>query len=280
MSKSRVGNSGGFIKIHRSMLDWEWYQDDRCVRLLLHLHLKANYLPGRWKGKDVEPGQVVTSTVALAEQLGWSRSALVRTLDRLKLAREVDTKADSKWTLVTLIKWDKFQNDDAQPDSKSDSKRTASGQQTGQQADTIEEGEERKKEKNTPDGVVRDAPEGFEAFYVKYPIKKARGAAERAWLKVPKDQRPLCAAAIEAQLKAHHFRGTDGKDYIPYPATWLNEQRWRDEVGASTSTAAPQAPLTKEEAWQKIMEIKAQRGADFQTHDVPKHIVEAYRRSA
>jgi len=105
------------------------------------------------------------------------------------------------------------------------------------------------------------SPAGFEEFYSKYPIKKARGAAERAWEKVPKDQRPLCATAIEAQVKAHHFRGTDGIDYIPHAATWLNQRRYLDELTAS-SAARPAAPLTKEEARQRLVEIRKQNGIE------------------
>jgi len=91
-----------FVKLYRSLLDWEWYHDDRCVRLLIHLLLNARYEAGRWRGLDLIPGQIPTSSVSLSEQLGWSRSAVNRTLDKLKSSGEVNTKSDSKWTLVTL----------------------------------------------------------------------------------------------------------------------------------------------------------------------------------
>lgn len=155
MSKARPP---GFIQIHRTMLDWEWYQDDRCVRMLLHLLLKANHTEAKWKGLDISPGDVITSTVSLADQLGWSRSAVNRTLEKLKACGEVDTKSDNKRTLVSLIKWAKYQGEWSKSDSKPDSKRTSNGQQTGQQTDTVKEGEELKKEKNTtPSGVVKGA---------------------------------------------------------------------------------------------------------------------------
>ena len=34
---------GGFIKLYRSMLQWEWYDDVNVKVLFLHLLLKANY---------------------------------------------------------------------------------------------------------------------------------------------------------------------------------------------------------------------------------------------
>lgn len=132
----------GFVKVHRSILDWEWYQDDRCVRLFLHILLKARYYEGRWQGGPLVPGQLPTSTVKLAGELGWSRSAVTRTLDKLKVSGEVNTSTNSKWTLVTVVNWAKWQDDDGKPDSKPNRKRTA----TGQQPDTLKEGKKERRE--------------------------------------------------------------------------------------------------------------------------------------
>jgi hypothetical protein len=33
----------GWIKIHRSILEWEWYEDTNTFRLFMHLILKANH---------------------------------------------------------------------------------------------------------------------------------------------------------------------------------------------------------------------------------------------
>lgn len=158
----------GFIKIHRALLDWEWYHDDRCVRLLLHLILKANYTHRRWKGQELQPGQLITSTVSLAEQLGWSRSTLNRTLDKLRDGQEIETKADSKWTLVTLRKWEQFQIDGEDVDSKRTSNRTASGHQTIQQviqqADTDKEGKKERKKEEREQRVTAPPRMSFEIF--------------------------------------------------------------------------------------------------------------------
>lgn len=141
--------------MYRSIGDWEWYHDDRCVRLFLHLLIKSNWSEGRWMGEPVAPGQLITSSLKLAEQLGWSRSAVVRTLAKLKSTGEVDTISDSKWTLVTLANWDKYQGEDAEPDSKPIRKRT----RTGQQPDTIEEGKKGRRE----EGNIEARREGFVA---------------------------------------------------------------------------------------------------------------------
>ena len=124
--------------------------------------------------------------------------------------------------------------------------------------------------------------DGFEEFYKPYPNKKARGAAERAWAKMTKDERALCRHAIEAQVKANHFRGTDGMDYVPHPTTWLNERRWQDEVKAAQPVLVHGSPrlMSKADALEIIAKLREQHGKDFQTHHIPADVYAAYRQQA
>ena len=72
----------------------------------------------------------------------------------------------------------------------------------------------------------------FHDFYEVYPKKKARGAAEKAWEKAIKKTDPekiLAAARDFAQFS----QGKD-KQFLPYPATWLNQERWDDELEQDT----------------------------------------------
>lgn len=73
-------------------------------------------------------------------------------------------------------------------------------------------------------GAVVDAD--FERFWVAYPRKVAKGDARRAWLK-SRQQRPELAeilAAIERAKVSDQWR----RGFVPYPATWLNQERWSD----------------------------------------------------
>lgn len=73
-------------------------------------------------------------------------------------------------------------------------------------------------------------PESFEQFWNVCLVKKAKGTAFTSWKKLSKSEQDLCFSAMQLQVKNDHFKGRDGKDYIPYPATWLNQKRWEDEV--------------------------------------------------
>lgn len=100
------------------------------------------------------------------------------------------------------------------------------------------EGEEKRKEKRkgtTQDPSLAAAPSaslmGFDEFWNAYPKKKAKGSAEKAWLKI-RDRRTLLPAILDAIDKAKrcHDWQKDGGQFIPHPATWLNRRGWEDEV--------------------------------------------------
>lgn len=82
--------------------------------------------------------------------------------------------------------------------------------------------------KNT--GVHGTDSSGFDAFWKAYPRKVGKLAARRAWNKI-RPGKELAAAivnAIDRQKGQSQWR-KDGGQYIPNPATWLNEGRWDDE---------------------------------------------------
>lgn len=68
----------------------------------------------------------------------------------------------------------------------------------------------------------------FEAFWKAYPRKVGKEAAKKAFAKVPKSSYALLVPAVEKQKQSAQWRKENGQ-YIPNPATWLNQGRWEDE---------------------------------------------------
>ena len=91
------------------------------------------------------------------------------------------------------------------------------------------------------ESVNTSAPSGarFDRFWDEYPKKKAKDAAKRAFDKRKPDEGllTLMIDAIRLQMKSDAWQ-KEGGQFIPYPATWLNEGRWQDEE----TTIAPAAP--------------------------------------
>jgi hypothetical protein len=92
----------------------------------------------------------------------------------------------------------------------------------------------------TPNTQPADAgdeyPNEFEEFWVRYPLKKKKGDALKAWKQTGKKRPPLGAllAKLDA-LKASGDWTKDGGQFIPYPATWLRADGWEDEVRSPTA---------------------------------------------
>lgn len=78
---------------------------------------------------------------------------------------------------------------------------------------------------------------GFETFWAAYPSKVGKGAAEKAFAKVnpPQDLLRRMLEALEVQ-KASPRWVKDGGQYVPNPATWLNQTRWLDEEATESGS--------------------------------------------
>jgi hypothetical protein len=84
--------------------------------------------------------------------------------------------------------------------------------------------------KQTPNHSSPSAPQsGFEAFYKSYPLKKAPARARRVWLKIEAADVPAVMAGLERHKLSEQWHREGGR-FIPYPATFLNDQRWKDEL--------------------------------------------------
>lgn len=100
----------GWIKIHRGLLDWEWYSDTNCVRMALHLLLMANFQTKRWRGITVERGQLVTSRSILARETGLSEREVRTAISKLEKSDFLTSRATNGYSVVTICNYEKYQS--------------------------------------------------------------------------------------------------------------------------------------------------------------------------
>lgn len=100
----------GFIKLHRQMVEWEWYTDIPTKTLFLHLLLMANYEDNKWRGKVVKRGQRITSIPKLAEETGLSERQVRTALEKLEATGELTRQATNRYTLITIENYAKYQD--------------------------------------------------------------------------------------------------------------------------------------------------------------------------
>lgn len=119
----------GWIKIHRQLIDWEWYTDGNTLRLFLHLLLIANHEDKKWRGKEIKRGSTHTSISHLGKALKLSDKQIRCSLDKLKNSENVAIKGASDGTMISVCNYDSYQ-DLQKPKGEQKGKRGANeGQQ-------------------------------------------------------------------------------------------------------------------------------------------------------
>ncbi len=114
-----------FIKLDRNILNWGWYTDLTTKAVFLHMLLKANIQDKMWLGKPVKRGQLVTSTNHLSAELSLSVQSVRTALSHLRDTGEITTKATTKFTIVTIVNFEKYQAINAYTNENSTNKSLA-----------------------------------------------------------------------------------------------------------------------------------------------------------
>lgn len=134
----------GYIKLHRQLLEWEWYKNIPVRILFEHCLLKANHKDKKWQGIVIKKGSFVTSYENLSFETGLTVRQIRTALDKLKSTNELTHKGHSQYSIITVNNWDKWQADDKQDDKQITSERQASDKR----ATTTKNDKNDKNEKN------------------------------------------------------------------------------------------------------------------------------------
>lgn len=71
----------------------------------------------------------------------------------------------------------------------------------------------------------------FDKFWQAYPKKVSKKEAQKSWKKINPSLELFekILKALEMVKQTEQWEKDNGK-FIPYPATWLNQERWTDEI--------------------------------------------------
>ena len=116
--------SCGWIKLHRSLLQWEWATSSNHFIVFMILLLKANHKKTHWRGETLNPGDLLTGLPQLAEWTGLSISKIRTVLKDLENSKEIRRQVTAKYSIITITKWDQYQGDDSQIAVKSQADRS------------------------------------------------------------------------------------------------------------------------------------------------------------
>lgn len=131
-SEHPTGPGGGWVKLHRKLLEWEWYGDAHMVHLLVHLLLTATHEDRKYKGLTIKRGQLVTTIKELADALGASETSTRRRMKRLKSGGFLTIKVAHNLTTITICNYDSYQMDKKESGGRMAEERRKSGGKTAE----------------------------------------------------------------------------------------------------------------------------------------------------
>lgn len=111
------------------MLDWEWYNDSVVKDVFLHLLLSANHKDNKYKGIEIKKGQLLTGRLKLASDLNLTEMQIRTALKKLKSTNEITIKTTSKYSIISIKNWDKYQQDNQQDNQQITNKQPTNNQQ-------------------------------------------------------------------------------------------------------------------------------------------------------
>jgi hypothetical protein len=149
----------GWIKLWRKAFDSGMHKDHKLWVLWTWLlanvtHKEFFYVIGNQKIKLL-PGQIVTSYAVLAAATGMSVKQARNRVLKLEKFGNVASKGTNKYSLLTVVNWQLYQDDN----KKKASKRASNGQAEGKQRATKQEGKNKRKGAR---GELHPLPPDFE----------------------------------------------------------------------------------------------------------------------
>ena len=193
-----MSSNQGWIKLHRALLDWQWFSDANTSHVLMYCLLKANHKDNQYRDTLVKRGTFLTGRELISRETGCSVREVRTALKRLESANVLTSKTSRQGTVIEVLNYDRYQASDQQDDQQATNERPTNDQR----ATTNKNDKKEKNEKNTPSGGCG----GGELFdEVDTPPKKQ--AKKKAKAFVPPTPEEFIAHAIE-KLPTHNAEWT------------------------------------------------------------------------
>jgi hypothetical protein len=128
--------NGRFIKLWGSIKDWEWADDLEMVGFWVHLLMEANWQDKQWRGITVKRGQLIFGRREWAKKLNVSEQRLRTIIARLKSTSEITIQSTNKYSILTIVKYEKYQSQENKSTSKTTSKTSNEQPAINQQSTT------------------------------------------------------------------------------------------------------------------------------------------------
>lgn len=201
--------NNGFIKLHRCIREWDYYDNPVYLKIWLEILLSASHKKTTYKGEKLQPGEFTTSRTAFAERIKVPTSHLRSALKVLTKNQQITCETNRQRTKITVLNWENYQigsledHDSNRNGSRTDSKRT-----------TIKKKEERNKKKE-----VYTATDFFPSQQINEWVGYVSPGILEKWSRFdPSDLEKMAQKAREYQLAS----GKKYKSIAQFVNNWFN----------------------------------------------------------
>lgn len=209
-----MSTDSGWIKLHRKILKWEWYDDINTKVLFFHLLLTVNHEDRKWHGILIKRGQRLTSIKKLASETRLSLRQTRTALTKLISTNELTNESTSQYRIITINNYCQYQ--------KATNELTNERQTSDKRATT-----------NKNDKNIRIDIDHFSDFWSLYPRKIGKKKALQIYTTLIRKNKELPVIILDGLKRQLKELSSRESQYIPHPSTWLNQGRWEDEVNTS-----------------------------------------------
>lgn len=150
---SEINTSEGYICLFRKFTNWEWYDDANTMRVFLHCLLSANHKDNKWRGILIQKGSFITSVSKLSHSLKLTPQQIRTCINKLKSTNEITCKTTSSFTLITVNKWNLYQQN-----NKQDNKSITNEQQTDNKRVTTNNNDNNDNNENNENNFLAEKP--------------------------------------------------------------------------------------------------------------------------
>lgn len=262
-----MASKGTYILLYRKITQRDWYKNVPVKTVFIHCIMKANWTDKMYKGEVVKRGTFITSRRKLADETGLTEREVRTALEILVDNKMIDKIPSKSNTLVIVLNYDLYQKNDeicadlashktsqcvtqcAMPENTLNKGFLDDGEQyVTHQTTTTNKNINNNKEKRYAQiaqsasdcdtqnsGVILenafDREHAFNEFWKAYPKKRDKKKSHIKFLSVCKNEQVYKSImdGLGKQVASADWLKNNGQ-YIPYPTTWLNGERWNDEV--------------------------------------------------
>ena len=232
----------GWLKLYRSILDSAVFQDAEVLKvwiwLICNVAFEQHDTICYGKVITIKPGQIATGRKKIAQCTDLNENKVYRALTTLKSLGNIEIKATNKYSIITVVNWDKYQDENG--------KRTSSEQQTNSKTTTEEQQDDSKRtqHKNGKNGKKEKniyICSFFQSVWDEYPKKLGKNKVTKSAMKQLEEAGvDTVMEAVRRYVEKIKREGTDEK-YIMHGSTFFNGA-WKDYLESSELSEEPQKP--------------------------------------